>query len=265
MEREYRNARFEVRFVDDDLAIEAASAQQRLVENLRAIRCRHHRDAARRIETVHLGQQLIQRLFAFVVSAEARPDAARTADCVEFVDEHDARRFFARLFEQLAHAGSTNSDEHLDELGTADVEERHPRFAGYGAREQRLAGSRRAEQQNPFRHPATEALNARRILQELDDLLQFLLRLIGAGDVVERDLGAGLRMNVHAIGADVEESARRPAHAPAHPVPEQEHEPERHHPAEQEIAEPVAFVLHAVTDPVRCRGPWRGRCRGAAP
>src|SRR3546814_4851663 len=54
-------------------------------------------------------------------------------------------------------------------------------------RSQRLAGARRADQQTALRDLAAEALELLRVAQELDDLLQLLLGLVYAGDVVEGD------------------------------------------------------------------------------
>src|SRR3972149_1235479 len=51
-----------VRLVHDDLAVEAAGAQQRLVEDLGAGGRRHEDDALGRVEAVHLGEELVQRL-----------------------------------------------------------------------------------------------------------------------------------------------------------------------------------------------------------
>ena len=61
-------------------------------------------------------------------------------------------------------------------------------FAGDRARQQRLAGARRADQQHAARNLAAEALELLRIAQELDDLLEVLLGLVDAGDVLERHL-----------------------------------------------------------------------------
>ena len=106
--------------------------------------------------------------------------------------------FFLRLLEQVAHAAGADADEHLDEVGAGDREERHVRLAGDGAGEQRLAGAGRADQQHALRDAAAEALELLRIVQELDDLLQLLLGLVDAGDVVEGDaamrLGEQLRL-----------------------------------------------------------------------
>ena len=171
--------------LDDDAAVEAAGAQQRRVEHLGAVRRGEQHDALRRVEAVHLDEQLVQRLLLLVVAAELQPGpGARLPDRVELVDEDDARRLRLRLLEEVAHARRADADEHLDELGAADREERHARLARDRAREQRLAGARRADQQHALRDASAEALEALRVAQELDDLLELGLRLLDAGDVV---------------------------------------------------------------------------------
>ena len=80
-----------------------------------------------------------------------------------------------------------DADEHLDEVGTRDGEERHVRLTRDGAGQQRLAGAGRADQQAALGDLAAEALELLRVLEELDDLLQLVLGLIDAGHVLERD------------------------------------------------------------------------------
>ncbi len=63
------------------------------------------------------------------------------------------------------------------------------RFAGDGPGQQRLAGARRADQQNSFGDFCSERLVPRRILEEVDDLLQLVLGFVAAGHVVEADAG----------------------------------------------------------------------------
>ena len=117
--------------------------------------------------------------------AAADAMAAMAADRVDFVDENDAGRGFLPLLEHVAHAGGADADEHLHEVRAADREERHIGFAGNGAREQRLAGARRADQQNAFRNASAEFLEFFRVAQELDEFLHFILGFLDAGDVLE--------------------------------------------------------------------------------
>src|SRR5215472_12382540 len=111
-----------------------------------------------------------------------------TADRIDFIDEDDARRVLLALLEEVADAGRSYADEHLDEIGSANREEGHVRFAGNGAREQRLARSGRAHQQDALGNAPAEFLEFLRLLEELDNLLELFLRFIDAGDVFERDL-----------------------------------------------------------------------------
>src|SRR5207245_9223400 len=107
----------QIRLVDDDLTVEAAGPQERLIEHLRTIRRRHDDDALRRVEAVHFGQELVQGLLPLVVAA-AEPGAARArlADRVELVDEDYSRALVLGLLEQVADARGADPDEHLDEL-----------------------------------------------------------------------------------------------------------------------------------------------------
>ena len=145
-----------VRPVDQHLAVETAGAQQRRIEDFGPVGRREQHQAAARIEAVHLDQQLVQRLLLLVV-AHIGVGAAGAAQRVEFVDENDRRRLLARLHEEVAHPRRADADEHLDEFRPVDREERHAGFAGDRAREQRLAGARRPDQQHALGHPGAEA------------------------------------------------------------------------------------------------------------
>ena len=217
-----------VRAVDRDLPVEAAGTQQRRVEDVRPVGGGDQDDAALHVEAVHLDEQLVQRLLALVVAAaEAR--AAVPADGVDLVDEDDRRGVRLGLLEQVAHPGGTDTDEHLDEVGTGDRVERHARLARDGAREQRLAGSGRAVQQHALGDLGADGLELRRLLEELLDLLELLDGLVGPGHVGERrlrgvlgdqlglglpelhDPGAAALHLVHQEQEDHDDAARRAA------------------------------------------------------
>ena len=160
---------------------------ERRVQDVGTVRGGHDDDALRRVEAVHLDQQLVQRLLALVVRAEAcaHRAAATLADRVDLVQEHQRGRLLLRLLEQLADARGAQADEHLDELRAGHEEERDVRLPGDGASEQRLAASRRTEQQHALRDAPAEPLVLLRVLQEVDDLAELFLRLVDAGHVVE--------------------------------------------------------------------------------
>ena len=89
-------------------------AQKGGIENVRTVRGRHHDDALRLREAVHLDEQLIERLLAFFVG-QGRP-AAIAANRIELVDEDDARFVATCITEQPSHACRTDAGMHLDEV-----------------------------------------------------------------------------------------------------------------------------------------------------
>src|SRR3954464_15469776 len=159
-----------------DLAIDAARAQQRRVEDVGPVGGRDEDDVVRHREAVHLDEQLVERLLALVVTA-AHAGAAMAADGVDLVHEDDAGAVLLGLLEEVAHAAGADADEHLDEVRAGDREERHAGLAGDGAGEQRLAGAGRPEEQHALRDARAERLEFLRVLEELLDLVQLLDRL----------------------------------------------------------------------------------------
>ena len=170
---------------DHDLAIETARPEQRRVENVRAVGCRHDDDAVGAREAVHLDEQLVERLFALFV-AERRA-AAVASDGVELVDEDDAGLVAPRLLEEPPHTRRADAGVHLDEVGTTGRDERHARFAGHRPREQRLARARRADEQDAARNPSADRGEPAGVLQEIDDLPDLVLGFVHARHVVEGD------------------------------------------------------------------------------
>ena len=238
-----------VRLVDEHLPVEPPGPHQRRIEHFGPVGGRHDDDPLAGVEAVHLGQELIEGLLALLVTPHRRLDAD-LAERVELVDEDDAGCLVLRLAEEIAHARRADADEHLDELGTAQAEERDVGLARDRAREERLAGPRRPDEQHALGNPAADARVLLRVLQELDDLAQLFLGLIHAGDVGE------LHLDVVFGGIDLGPAARERHHAAlgsAQAAEEEapQHDQEEHEdaPAEQLAHQRVgdlAAVLHAV-------------------
>ena len=188
--------------VDHDLAVEAARAQQRRVEDVGPVGGGDQDDVVLHLEAVHLDQQLVERLLALVVAA-AEAGAAVAADGVDLVHEDDAGRVLLGLLEQVAHAAGADADEHLDEVGAGDREERHAGLARDGASQQRLAGAGRPVEQHALRDTGAKRLELLRVLEELFDLVQLFDRLVDAGHVAEGDLG---RVDRHSLGPRLAEA-----------------------------------------------------------
>ena len=174
--------------VEDDLAVEAARAQERRVEDVRPVRGGDDDHVRVRVEAVHLDQDLVEGLLALVVRA-AETGATLAADRVDLVDEDDARGVALGLVEEVAHAARADADEHLDELRAGDAEERHAGLTRDGASHQGLAGAGRPDEQHAARDARAERVELLGELQELHDFLELGLGLVDAGHVGERDDG----------------------------------------------------------------------------
>ena len=179
-------AAFDVGITDGDLTVKTSRAQQGGVQYVFAVGRRDNDHAFVGFKTVHLNQQLVQRLLTLIVATTVTGTTG-PAHSVDFVDEHDAGRIFLGLFEHVAHTGCTHANEHLDKVGTRDGKERHTRLTRNGTGQKRFTGSGRALKQSTFGDLTTQAAEFLRVAQKFDDLFELFFRLINARNVVKRD------------------------------------------------------------------------------
>src|SRR5262245_5758785 len=111
-----------------------------------------------------------------------------TAYRVDFIDENDAERGFLSLLKHVTNARRAHANEHLHKIRATNGEERHISFTRDRARQQGLASAGRTDHQHALGNTATEFLKFFRITQELDQLLNFVLGFLYAGDVAKGDL-----------------------------------------------------------------------------
>ena len=98
-----------------DRPVETPRPQERRIEDVRTVGRRQDDHAFCAGEAVHLSQDLIQRLFALIVTAE-RIRAARAPDGVYLVDEDDRGGDFTCFRKQLAHPTGSHAHDHFNEL-----------------------------------------------------------------------------------------------------------------------------------------------------
>ena len=211
MHLEDRDASLQVGQLHRDAPVKPARAQQRRVERFRPVGGCKDDDALGAVKAVHLGQQLVKRLFTLVIAAQA---AAVTffANRINLVDEHNAGRLFTRLLEQVAHLGRAHTDEHLHELRAGDREERHVRLTCDRLGEQRFAGARRADKQRAFGQLCADACIFAGVMQEVHDFGQGLLGLVLSGNVRKGLAGLSLRIDLCARLAEAHGVAAHALH-----------------------------------------------------
>ena len=182
-------AALHVRTVDRHLAVKTAGAQQCRIQNVRTVGRGDQDDRLALLKTVHLDQQLVERLLALIVTA-AQTSSTLTSHGIDLIDEDDRRRLRLGLLKEVAHAAGADAHEHLDKVRTRDAKEWHARLAGNGLGQQRFTGARRAHQQHATRDLGTQLVIAIRVAQEVTNLFELLDCLVHAGNVFELDLGA---------------------------------------------------------------------------
>ena len=176
---------------------------------------------------------MIERLLLLVVPARKGADAPGAAERVEFVDEDDRWRLLVCLLKQVSHPRRADADEHLDELRTGYREERHLGFASHGLGQQGLAGAGRTDQQHALGHASPEPAVVGRAFQEVDNLAQFVLGFVDAGDVGKIHAGVGLDIDLRLAFADCHQAAAKAATfcgAFGDVPPQAEEQQHRHHP-----------------------------------
>src|SRR5688572_2850049 len=101
MDREDTFTASHIRSGHYDTTVEATRTEQGRIQDVRTICCCDQDDSFVGFETVHLNQQLIQCLFAFIVTA-TEASTAMTPHSINLINEDDAWGIFLALFKQVA-------------------------------------------------------------------------------------------------------------------------------------------------------------------
>ena len=104
---------------------------------------------------------------------------------IDFINENNAGRMFFGGFEHVADTRCTNPDKHFHEVRTGNGKERHLGFPCNSSCQKRFPGPRRPHQQQATRDTAAQFLKFIRIAQEIHDFMNFFLRFIATGNIVE--------------------------------------------------------------------------------
>src|SRR5699024_10386231 len=82
-------------------------------------------------------------LLTLIMSAAGARTTLAT-NCIDLIDEDNARTIFFSLLEQVTYAGCAHADEHFNEVRTRDGVERNASFASHRASEQGLTRTKKS-------------------------------------------------------------------------------------------------------------------------
>ena len=180
-------ARVEAGLGHGHLAIEPTGSHERGVQQIRAVGRAHKNHARVGRESVHLRQQLVQRLLVLLGALRARRRAPR-AQRVDLVDEDKARGVHPRALEQIPDASRADADDDLDKLRARHGVERNLRLARDRLGDQGLAHAGPALHEQTLRRLGAQPLELLRVLEERDDLIEILDDVLQTADVFQRHL-----------------------------------------------------------------------------
>mmetsp|Transcript_6472 Transcript_6472/g.16985 ORF Transcript_6472/g.16985 Transcript_6472/m.16985 type:complete len:209 (+) Transcript_6472:1402-2028(+) len=169
-----------------DGAVKASGAEQRVVERGHTVGGAYDEHLVQARKAVHLLQQLEQPMLTLRAAAVAAAVAARLADGVNLVNEHDCGRVGARRLEKVAHARGGYALEHLNKLGAIGAEEGDARLARHSLGQVRLARARRPLQQDAAWHLGAHAGVLLVAHHHGEDLLNVSFHLVDARHVIKR-------------------------------------------------------------------------------
>ena len=209
-----------------DLPVKAAGPQEGGVQHIRAVGGGQDHHPLVGGKAVHLHQQLVEGLLPLVVPA-AKTGAPLTAHGVDLINEYDGGRVLFRLLKEVPDPAGAHAHIQLHKVRAGDGEEAHAGLPRHGLGKERLAGARRAHQQHALGNPRPQGDELLGVLEELHNLLELLLLLVGAGHIVKGDFlilvrehpgpggaefGHPVRPHAAALGADHHEVEEGPQH-----------------------------------------------------
>ena len=203
-----------------NLSIKTARTQQSGIKNIGTVSRRNEDQIRGIIKAVHLDQQLVQSLVAFIGTA-AISRTAVTTDRIDFIDKDNRGSNLLGAGYKITHTRSADTDIHLKEFRTCDGEEGSLGFTRDSLCQQGLTCSRRTVEQHTARNARTDLTELLGGNQELADFFKFLNGLVFTGHVSEGNvraflvkvLGSALAKGAHHLGS---------THA-AHEEPEKPH------------------------------------------
>ena len=220
MQAQNRLTALDIRQADIHLTVETARTQKRGVENVGAVGRGNDNYAVVRAEAIHFNEQLVQRLFPFIVTA-AKSGAAMTSNGVNLVNKHDGRLFFLCLVKQITHTGGADANIQLHKVGTGNGEERYIRLTGHCLGKQGFTGAGRADEQYALRDTRADFSEFARVFQEFNQFLKLCLFLIRTLHIAEGDLALFVRRKARAGLAKAHGLACAAIGAVDHIIPEQ--------------------------------------------
>mmetsp|Transcript_18095 Transcript_18095/g.28613 ORF Transcript_18095/g.28613 Transcript_18095/m.28613 type:complete len:619 (-) Transcript_18095:383-2239(-) len=145
-----RDTRWEIRQVDENHLVQTSWSLNGGINDVGPIGGPNEEDLLGRINTVHLGQQLIHDTIAGATCIATRATTC-ARNRIQLVKKQNAGRSVSRLIKHIAHIGLTLAKPHGQQFWSLDADEVGRALRRNRLREQSLAAARRTPQQTASR------------------------------------------------------------------------------------------------------------------
>mmetsp|Transcript_11256 Transcript_11256/g.23560 ORF Transcript_11256/g.23560 Transcript_11256/m.23560 type:complete len:202 (-) Transcript_11256:1072-1677(-) len=105
----------EIRQINSNLPVKPSWPQQCIVQNVHPVSSCNGDNTWIAIKTIHLNQDLVDGLLPLIIPS-SKACATLTPNCINLINENDARCILLRLGENIPHTGSSHTNKHLHKL-----------------------------------------------------------------------------------------------------------------------------------------------------
>jgi hypothetical protein len=130
----------QVRSRHHDASVETTWSHERWIEYVWTVGSRDEDNALVALETIHLNEELVERLLTLIVTTTHASTTVTTYG-IDLIDEDDTRSVLLTLNEEVTNSGRSHSHEHLNKVRTGDAKERHTGFTSDSFGQERFTSS----------------------------------------------------------------------------------------------------------------------------
>src|SRR6056300_1888482 len=177
---------------DLNLTVETTWTEEGVIEDVDTVRSSDDHNTSLIIETIHLGQELVNGLLTLVIGWHISTTTLLT-NSINLIDEHDTRLILSCLLEKFAYALGSNTYEHLNEVRGRTLDEGDIGLTSDGSSEEGLTRTWSTSEEGTTRNLSTTSIVAFRFFEEIHNLFELLFGRVDTLNISE----PGLNLLVH--------------------------------------------------------------------
>ena len=168
-----------------DLTVETSGPEQCLIQHIGPVGGSKDNDPAVTAEAIHLGEQLVQRIFPFVIGTKIRISSPGTTHRINLINKYNAGCLLLGLLKEIPDPGGSYTHKHLHKIGARHGKEWHTGLSGHRFGKQCFTCPRRSDKQGAFGDFPSKLRIFIWIFQKIHNLPDLHLGLFQASNIVK--------------------------------------------------------------------------------